>query len=256
MPASLSQMGEEPHFLDSDCPMAVLGTALIVRAVNPAFETAFYCTSDDAVGSDPFDIFPANPQHDPHGEGHERVRHAIGRALATGLPQHLAFLRHDVPDPRQPGHFIEKYWVPMFCPIFEGNEVVGILACTQDVTAVDEHVRNGFAAQRDLLTGNHQPAAPNGLRTRPASDPAAIDVVPVDDEHRRLAAEAEQLRRALESRATIDQAKGIIMAEHGGGPHEAFQLLIRLSQTTNLKLRDVAAALVSKGTSRPSDVAG
>jgi GAF domain-containing protein len=55
---------------------------------------------------------------------------------------------------------------------------------------------------------------------------------------------AQQLAHALESRSIIDQAKGILMAEHHFSADDAFDMLVRLSQNTNHKLRDVAAALV------------
>jgi hypothetical protein len=55
-----------------------------------------------------------------------------------------------------------------------------------------------------------------------------------------------QLRGALESRAVIEQAKGIIMAQVGCGPDEAFAMLSQASQTRNVKLRAVAAQLVSE----------
>jgi AmiR/NasT family two-component response regulator len=68
--------------------------------------------------------------------------------------------------------------------------------------------------------------------------------VEVADELAALHRENDQLRRALTSRATIDQAKGILMAKHGGPPEEAFRRLVRMSQDTNVPLRDVASALV------------
>lgn len=55
---------------------------------------------------------------------------------------------------------------------------------------------------------------------------------------------AGQLQQALQSRATIDQAIGIVMATRRVGSSEAFQLLTRQSQNTNRPLRDVAAELV------------
>jgi hypothetical protein len=42
----------------------------------------------------------------------------------------------------------------------------------------------------------------------------------------------------------IEQAKGILMAQHGGGPEEAFDLLRRASQRSNVPVRDLAARLV------------
>lgn len=62
---------------------------------------------------------------------------------------------------------------------------------------------------------------------------------------------AEQLQTALESRDTIGQAKGLLMARHRIGADEAMDLLRETSQRTNVKLRDVAARLVaSEGTCR------
>ncbi|HEY7043159.1 MAG TPA: GAF and ANTAR domain-containing protein, partial [Nocardioidaceae bacterium] len=55
---------------------------------------------------------------------------------------------------------------------------------------------------------------------------------------------ADDMEAALTSRATIDQAKGIVMAERGVGPDEAFQHLVDLSSTTHTKLREVAQSIV------------
>ena len=56
---------------------------------------------------------------------------------------------------------------------------------------------------------------------------------------------ARHLQAAMDSRAVIEQAKGIIMAEQRCGPDEAFAFLTAVSQNTNRKVRDVAAALVA-----------
>jgi GAF domain-containing protein len=55
---------------------------------------------------------------------------------------------------------------------------------------------------------------------------------------------AEQLREAMRSRAVIEQAKGIVMADRRCDADKAFQQLTELSQRSNRKLRDVAQALV------------
>lgn len=56
----------------------------------------------------------------------------------------------------------------------------------------------------------------------------------------------DQLRSAMESRAAIEQAKGMLMERHGVGPAEAFALLRERSQRGNRKLRDVAEELVAR----------
>ena len=61
---------------------------------------------------------------------------------------------------------------------------------------------------------------------------------------------AEQLEAAVQSRAVIDQAKGIIMAQDQCTGDAAFQLLVRASQNRNVKLRLLAEQLVS-GVAQP-----
>lgn len=61
---------------------------------------------------------------------------------------------------------------------------------------------------------------------------------------------AHQLEDALESRAVIDQAKGIIMAAKGCTADEAFDVLRRASQRENTKLRLIAARIVEQVQSR------
>lgn len=55
----------------------------------------------------------------------------------------------------------------------------------------------------------------------------------------------DQLRAGLLSRAVIDQAIGIVMAQRRCGPGEAIDVLRKLSNDRNVKLRHVAADLVS-----------
>jgi AmiR/NasT family two-component response regulator len=54
----------------------------------------------------------------------------------------------------------------------------------------------------------------------------------------------EQLQEALQSRDVIGQAKGIIQAREGLGPDQAFARLRDMSQHRNVKLRDLAKAVV------------
>jgi GAF domain-containing protein len=58
---------------------------------------------------------------------------------------------------------------------------------------------------------------------------------------------ADNLQKALESRAVIDQAKGILIERHKCTPDQAFQLLAQASMNANQKVRDVADHLVHTG---------
>jgi AmiR/NasT family two-component response regulator len=61
----------------------------------------------------------------------------------------------------------------------------------------------------------------------------------------------QQLQAAMASRAVIEQAKGIIMGEQRCTPDAAFRILSKVSQDSNRKVRDVAAALVARATPAP-----
>lgn len=63
------------------------------------------------------------------------------------------------------------------------------------------------------------------------------------DELRRL---EEEMRRALASRAVIDQAKGIIMADRGIDADAAWDHLVHLSSVQHVKVRDMAEEIVSR----------
>lgn len=61
------------------------------------------------------------------------------------------------------------------------------------------------------------------------------------------AQQQEKLRSALDSRDLIGQAKGILMERFKITDDQAFVLLVRASQNTNRKLRDVVDELVRSG---------
>jgi GAF domain-containing protein len=56
---------------------------------------------------------------------------------------------------------------------------------------------------------------------------------------------SDQLQFALESRAVIEQAKGILMGRENIGADRAFEVLVRASQRENRKLREIASDIVA-----------
>ena len=71
-----------------------------------------------------------------------------------------------------------------------------------------------------------------------------------------LQAETQGLRTALTSRATIDQAKGMIMADRRCDADTAFQVLVKMSRDTNVPLKDVARAMVYQAVRGPLGAPG
>jgi len=64
------------------------------------------------------------------------------------------------------------------------------------------------------------------------------------DAHDRLAELARNMRLAMESRAVIEQAKGVLMAQRRVDADAAFETLREASQRYNRKLRDIAQGIV------------
>jgi GAF domain-containing protein len=58
---------------------------------------------------------------------------------------------------------------------------------------------------------------------------------------------ADNLQAALENRAVIDQAKGVLIERYRLRPDEAFEMLAQASMHTNRKVRDIAEELVRTG---------
>jgi AmiR/NasT family two-component response regulator len=62
-------------------------------------------------------------------------------------------------------------------------------------------------------------------------------------EHHELTEQVERLEGALQRRALIERAKGILMERHGVDDHEAFQLVRQHARNTQRTVVDVAAAV-------------
>ena len=81
--------------------------------------------------------------------------------------------------------------------------------------------------------------------TGPSAEPAEALAALVA----KLRAELTGVRTAMRNRAVIEQAKGVLVERLGITPDQGFDQLVRLSQRTNIKLIEVAAAIV--GTTAP-----
>ncbi|WP_051515952.1 GAF and ANTAR domain-containing protein [Candidatus Blastococcus massiliensis] len=79
----------------------------------------------------------------------------------------------------------------------------------------------------------------------------AIAVAIVNAEaHARLSEQAQNLQLAMDSRAVIEQAKGVLIAQRRVSADEAFEILRDASQRYNRKLRDIATGIVEAAQTR------
>ncbi|MEU0206923.1 ANTAR domain-containing protein [Streptomyces canus] len=86
-------------------------------------------------------------------------------------------------------------------------------------------------------SGNpHAPAAEHAPVPEERSRPPEVD--------HELRLEVDQLRRAMQTRPTIDVARGIVMATFGLSAEDAWTVLVAVSQNTNTKLHHLAQDLM------------
>jgi hypothetical protein len=104
--------------------------------------------------------------------------------------------------------------------------------------------------EAEQFAGSDDRAASPG-RGALTSDPRSRGSLAEHAERLALRDENAQLRSALESRAVIEQAKGIVIAHYGVDPDGAFLFLARMSQEQNVKLRLIATVIVSDACGEP-----
>jgi GAF domain-containing protein len=114
-------------------------------------------------------------------------------------------------------------------PLIVGDQVIGAI--------------NAYARNRDAF-GEHAMRLGSQF-----AGTAAVSVY-----NAQLLANAQErtsrLQRALDSRAVIDQAIGIIRSRSGVGAEVAFDRLVRMSQAENIKLQVIAQRLVEEAVRR------
>lgn len=118
------------------------------------------------------------------------------------------------------------------------------------VRAAELGVRSMLSCQ--LLSPRQTSAALNlYARQTAALDEDSAAIVQVFAAHASIALTHRRtesgLRSAVETRGTIGQAIGILIERHKVSPERAFDLLVRASQRSHVKLRDLATYVVETG---------
>jgi hypothetical protein len=213
-------------------PSVLLDNDLVIRAVNPAYLRVTDRAEEDLLSVNLFEAFPDNPDAGgavPLGASFERV-------LRTRRVDHMAVLRYDLLDAGEPPAYRQRHWVPISSPVEDGDDVVGILLRVHDVSRLRPSALRALDARRSALA-RHQ-------GEDEANDEVATSLVITARDLEAMAEEIEQLREALSSRAVIDQAKGILMARAGCDADDAFRRLVKMSNDSNVRVVEVASALV------------
>lgn len=235
-PADLTRWRHDDDFRNDPVPLMVLDRALVIRAVNPAHERATGFATAALVGCHVFEAYPANPLEEDGDDGRRSMESSLERVLREERPHHLVLQRYDIPAADDPGRFVTRTWLPVNAPVWSAGVVAGVVVRAEEV-AVPPEAERRLRAFREALRG---PRDGDDASTARVVEAVVWGLRTLSDSLR----EVEHLRHALTSRATIDQAKGILMGQRGIDAEEAFRALVVMSNETNVPLADVAKALV------------
>jgi hypothetical protein len=180
-------------------------------------------------------------------------------ALATGEDQPVGRFRVDVS--------VGRWWWSDEVYAMHGFAPGEVVPTTQLVLAhkhPDDRRRVARALERAARTGEpfgsmHRivdatggartlVVAAQGRRNRTTGHVVEVSGFYVDvTESRRAAAQREAtaaIQASDASRSTIEQARGVLMVAYGVGPDEAFELLRKRSNDSNVPMRDLARSLL------------
>lgn len=214
-------------FLDRD---------LRIRGLNSHFERISLHKRREVLGGFVADVFPDNPD-DPQASGLALLAASVESALSRKGTDVMPIVRYDISDPREPGVFMLKLWTARNIAVDDGDQLVGVLHQVTEITSFDQaftalSLTRACGQTFDANEQLHVLAALSGRSVAGADGTSA------------LAQEIEQLRRALETRDIIGQAKGMLMERYDIDAGAAFDLLVRLSQNSNAPLSEIARRLI------------
>jgi ANTAR domain/PAS fold len=207
-----------------------------IHGVNAAYETISMRQRDDMLGELVFDLFPDDPD-DPQASGSAQLQRSLESAMRQRGSDTMPIVRYDIIDPQNPGVFLPKLWTWTNTSVDDGDEGIGVLLHVAEITSLDA----ALSALSENIAGDGIFDAANQLHVL-----SALAVKAQEDQGRgqALAQENEHLRRAVETRDIIGQAKGMLMERCDVEAVAAFDLLVTLSQKSNIRLEEVARKLI------------
>lgn len=215
----------------------LLDRDLRIRAASAAYERVTLHEPGELAGQFMFDAFPDDPG-DPHATGKRNLEVALQAVLRSGRGHKMRIQRYDLRDPTDPDTFVPKVWNPNNSPVIDHGELVGVVHRVEEIST---------SAQLLAEVAHAVDHAGSWTRAELLHTFAAITAGENARQAQRqqeLIAENEQLRRAIETRDTIGQVKGILMERFHVDADEAFKLLVKVSQNANVPVEQIARKLL------------
>jgi len=217
--------------------LLLLDCDLRIRAASTPYERVTLREHNELVGQFLFDAFPDDP-NDPQASGTSNLAASLETSMRSGRIHNMWVQRYDVRHPASPDTFLPKVWRPTNAPLFDHGELVGAIHRVEEIS----NLSGLLAVLARALDSGESWSSAELLHTLAAV--SAVENTGHRERHQALVAENTQLRRAIDTRDTIGQAKGILMERFAVDAVAAFDLLVNLSQNTNTAVARLACKLI------------
>jgi len=216
--STLRSIVRSDRFAASSSSLLLVDSDFRIQGANDEYLAVSGRSLDQLHRVEVFEAFPDNPD-DSFADGIFSLTASFERTMRSRTRDALPTQRYDVRDERGSGMFVTRYWNTVNSAVTDDDgRVFGVL---HRVYEVQRPLAQQSSSASDVLT--------------------------------RLRAENDELRRALDSRPLIEQAKGLLMAERECSADQAFDFLVQMSQEWNVKVRDIAGGLVAAAERRAVD---
>lgn len=134
----------------------ILSPDLYILTASDLYLQATETTREELCGKHIFEAFPTNSDL-PDADGVENINLSLQEVLKSKKPHHMPVQRYDVPDIKNSGKFLQRYWSPSHTPVLDAQgEIHYIIQLATNVTEMVLGARE--LESRMLLTENLQAA--------------------------------------------------------------------------------------------------
>jgi PAS domain S-box-containing protein len=113
----------------------VLSPDLYIITASDAYLQATETIREKIAGRHIFEAFPDNPDLPDGDDGMQNIKASLQTVLRTKKPDYMRVQRYDVPDIKNPGKFIPRYWDPSHTPVLdEKGHIAYIIQLATNVT--------------------------------------------------------------------------------------------------------------------------
>ncbi len=242
MQSPLELSRQDPVFLSQPTPTFLLDRDLTIKAASRSYLAMAGREAEGLLEENVVDAFSRSD--DPAGDYSPHFLESVEHVLRRRRPQQLSGIRHDVEREDGCGGFAERRWSLVNSPVLLDDAAVGVMVRVEDLGWLCEDLTK---VMRCPDAGERTPGEERRSSEREAAVRTLLDALRANLE---LSEEVRQLQLALANRPGIELAKGVVMADRGCTADEAFETLRQLSMHSNVRLVDVATAVVYHATHR------